>query len=439
MDNFLKINEDSFDEKPLETFFKIIQTENKKTFNVPFFEKVYSYYNKTINSRTFEELVKIIKDFIKDFSLDIKKDFSIPLNSSFGLGIKLENYIRGLQNEEEGTPNLSDLELGFLISGDKEARRLFEQGTERIVDNSKNIENELVNDIENEFGIKYLNSVISNENMNVTNSNTNDIFMYKDNVSKLTKKELNKLNKVLLELEKIFFQIDNEKLNTVKPGTQFNIKNIIKRKNGQINAKIYKKQFDEDYKKDKKKIALVLDLSGSMSGIPNINQKIMTIALNRLAKKKLVQGIVIGSKIKKGLSLNQGLIFPFDEKIILGVEANGNAEGIGYAIRNFRNELENKDHIFVFTDGQIHDLDLELIKKDMPQIYKKTFGVYVGEKTHTNKKEMKKWFNQTIIENDIVDLIKEIANIIACNNEINKNIKINIKTKKEEIQNIDIN
>jgi len=412
--DFEELKEDSNNETILMTFFKIIQTENKKFFDTPYYEEAKKFYNKTISCGSFEELLEILKDFVNKYGNDIKNDLK-ELNQNFTLETRLGELIAN-QNEEtldeEGNISCGDLELSALCEEDEEIRNEMNNNCENIIQNSIDNVKELQESFDSERGVKYLKDIESSDTSTLEFSTSKDLFDLSQKPKKLNKKEKNILDRILIDLEKMFINKDITKINSKTSSNQFNIKNVIRHKAGDFNVPIYKKSVEEEDENKDKKIALILDLSGSMNGVPHKNQRILTVALNRLAIKKCIQGYIIGSKIgRKDLVHCQIVKLPSSEDFLLTSKADGGGEGIGYSIKKAMPYLKNCDHIFIFTDGQIHDLDLKFIKTNERDIYDKTIGIYVGEREHSNER-FKEWFKNTIIEDDLLKTISKMSKII---------------------------
>lgn len=195
------------------------------------------------------------------------------------------------------------------------------------------------------------------------------------------------------------------------PTKTLNIKALGLTKSSPNTQNIYKKKEKNKHEKGKR-IVFVLDLSGSMGGYAAFSQRTIALAANELAKKSKYSIDLIGSKVLEGKSLYQAISLPYDEKDILSMEANGEAEGIGYAVSHSKRYFASKDVVIFITDGDIHD------KKVSKEFFKKyispwatSIGVFVGGHQRHNEK-MADWFDFFIKDEKVSNAVEKFVHII---------------------------
>lgn len=437
--SFEPVPEDSEDEKASTTLFKIIQTEDKEVFDVPYYEKVKNYYKKIINVKTEDEMIEIMKEWVKDFPNDVEPEnnknmaSSIsdeqsndgnnePSNSSGGNkqdGSGKEKGKNGAGNEKDEN-EVSDLELAAQLQSDPDLASEFEDGTQIVVGDAKKQLDELEEEIANTNDIKYLNPVESGNEILETSTSTK-IFQDKDyNSNKIFE---DKLARAETRLKRILKSIDIESINSTSHDKKFNIKGVVHALSGLPSAKPYKKNVEESYEETKKKVFILMDGSRSMFGLPEKNMLTFCLVANRLSQLNLFEGWIGGSKMSRnGKSYSQAFQLPIKDGYITSFEADADSEGLGAAIKTHLDYMKQSDYIFVVTDGNIHDLDLQFLKHEHVEIFDKTIGIYMGKRKHSNSVDMGKWFKKSIIKDKFEDVIEEIVEFLDPNANVNQKL-----------------
>lgn len=412
--DFEDLDADRPDEKALTTFFKIIQSENREIFDVPYYERVKDFYDRTLTADTIEKMITVLKDWIKEFPNETEPNKSQQKGMSMqGMGEPGEGSPKGAG---QSTDEMSDLEIGVAIATNEDFKDKFESDTEVVVQDAESAKQELQEELninnETSANMKHLTEVKSEQLKTLASSNVDDMF---DKNAKFNPKKIHedKIEEAKRELIKILKDMDTERINMSTPSNYFNIKGAMAFMNGDSRAKLYKSNVDEDEVYNKKKVFILIDGSSSMGGHPVKNALTLSVVLNRLSKLNLFEGYIAGSKVA-GKAINQGFELPINDGMITSFRADAGGEGIGYAIKQNVHLMNDCDYIFVITDGQIHDMDLNMLKKEHPEVYKKTVGVYMGNSRHANK-SLDKWFKFSIVNNEFIDTIKDIAKMLDPN------------------------
>lgn len=178
---------------------------------------------------------------------------------------------------------------------------------------------------------------------------------------------------------------------------------------------------------------IIVDLSGSMKGIPTKNVQKILFALNELSASYELDVKVTFSKVANGnIGLYQTVSFPINYKSLFTISADGSSEGLSNACKNsIQEDALKKDFIFFFTDGKLSEKDaLDLIKlfKNNPSLVEKSIGVYLDNIEHANIELFTTMFGSNYIacQNTVDTVLKivEIAQNGLLNNWPSKNSKI---------------
>jgi len=448
---FEEIPHDNENEKATTTLFKIIQTEDKIAFDVPYYEKVKNYYDNIVKAKNEDEIIDIMIKWEIDFPTDIEPENNKNMSQSSNDNSQEQNSSQsqnglnsGNQNENkqessdknfnEDNDKESDLELASQLQADPDYASDFEEDAQVIVGNAKNALNELENELAQKQEMKHLTPVESGSEIIETSNSTE---MFQDLSFDESKIFPEKLAKAEERLKRILQTIDIEAINSSSHDKKFNMKGVIQALSGSPNAKPYKKHIDDSYEETKKKVFILMDGSSSMSNLPQKNMLTFCMAANRLANKNLFEGWIGGSKISgKGIAISQAFSLPIKDGFITSFNCDAGAEGIGAAIIRHLDFIKTSDYVFVMTDGNIHDKDLKFLKYSHEEIYDKTIGIYMGKRKHANLPDMKQWFKMSIIEKNFEDVIEKVVELLDPNTKANLKIEEILYENNEEMQNI---
>lgn len=407
---FEDIPEDTPVERPTTTFFKIIQTENTQIFDVPYFEKVKEFYHQTIKTKNDDELISVIKKWLLDFPNEKTPEMNKGMNND-----KENKKPSSANGNQINLEDLSDLEISSLLQTDEDFTEDFENGCITVVGDMKEELNQLENELNSknsDNSIKHLIPVEASENEELETSTSNILFT-EDTPINLDKIFHNKLLDAEQRLQRILLTPENTKINSSRPDVKFNIKGAIQYKSGNAQAKPYKAMVDEEYEFNKKKVFILMDGSGSMSGLPQKNMLTFCTVVNRLSNQNLFDGFLVGSKISDDdKAISQGYKLPVKEGLITSFNCDAGGEGLGYALNLNMKEINQSDYVFVLTDGNINDMDLKFLKRKNKEAYDKTIGIYMGNSAFANREGLSEWFNKIICEKRFEDVIEKIVELL---------------------------
>jgi len=438
--DFEPIPEDKADEKALTTFFKIIQTENRNIFDVPYYERVIEYYTRSLEANTDEKMIDLLKEWIKEFPNEQEPNKDQQKNNSMSQdgepeeggspgskgkseegkdskgGKSKGKGSKGKKVEMKPISEMSDLEIAAAIASSEEFKEKFEEDIEVIIQDAESAAEQLRDELgleeDTNSSVKILGEVKCLEISTLAATDTETLFDKEAEYNPNVVYE-DKIDEAKKELKRILRDVDTERVNQTKPSNYFNIKGVLAYQQGDARSKLYKTNIDEDEIYSKKKVFQMIDTSGSMKNHPIRSALTLSVVLNRLCKEGLFEGYISGSKERRGKAIVQGFQLPVNDGMITSLKTGG-AEGLGYAINRNSHLMSQCDYVFIITDGHIHDLNLDLLKINHPEIYQKTVGIYVGDASHSSK-NMSKWFRYSIINNDFLDTVKDIAKLLDPN------------------------
>ena len=157
--------------------------------------------------------------------------------------------------------------------------------------------------------------------------------------------------------------------------------------------------------KSRRKYTIVYDCSGSMSGRPDREGKLLLLALNNLAKRGFLQGSLILSGWVHGRPGWLKYSFPVNDDVIMRIAPSHSSEGIQDALKDNLKELNDNDDVFVYTDACICDAPLDRSFFAKRKIW--PVGLYVGNEDAAS--EMERHFPQNIIRENIEDLVEKLV------------------------------
>lgn len=187
---------------------------------------------------------------------------------------------------------------------------------------------------------------------------------------------------------------------TEVPQKRLNIKGI-----ATGNEKIYKKKMDGSSLKKRKKIALIMDCSGSMIGKPMTEGKYLLQTLNGLAKSDQIDCTLILSGTDRSNAHLCG-VYPMpikNDDFFINL-STVSKEGFASTVRQTRHILSGVDYVFIYTDGCIGDIP---DKNYAHQCGIYTYGLYAGDRNMTQ--ELLKYFDCAISRDSIEEVINALV------------------------------
>ncbi len=146
----------------------------------------------------------------------------------------------------------------------------------------------------------------------------------------------------------------------------------------------------------RRRFELVVDLSGSMSGLHIDEGRILIAALSQLAREGKVEGHVILS-VGDAQFHWERFRLPMSLQSIGKISAFGGAEGLEYALHSNLDVLRGADFVCVYTDGSITDRPIDKDWLHRRGIH--TTGLYVGDERYLS--ELQKYFDRSLIRDNI--------------------------------------
>lgn len=354
----------------LDLFFWCVQKDgNKKSFDAIYnllnedlqndSQKIWNYYQRTINAKDTFEVIDIVEEWMKEM-----QDETISIGHALFKGeIDILNSPDSIIAQIKGA-----YEIETITINDLENKERSESGSLSL----KNL-----------YSIKKLSS--------------QDLLSKKIVHEDFDKKLIQKITK---EIERLF--VDNKRIvKTSNPSKRLNIRNLLLK-----NPNIYKKK-TKDTKK--KKITLVLDISGSMTG--NIEEMLILVEVfNILAKKGLVEGyLILSLSFYVEEAAYQTFKFPLKSDVLKKVITYGAVEGLAEVMKHLSKLLKPSDAVLVFTDGLFANdpLNKQFFYRNNIDLY----GVYLDYENQ-NDYNLKQYFDKEIVDSDVERLAFKIVEMI---------------------------
>jgi len=361
--------------EPLHLFFWIVQTEGDKERFERLVKKldidleaissiVWSYYLRCIVAKNTFEIIDIVDDWMNEFN---DEDLS-------GLGNLFYGEIEALNTPDS------------IIEYIKDAHEVKTISMQELNQNQ--------NDKKMSQGIETLENIHS-----ITNMTSNNLLAHSPVRASFDKKIINFVTK---EIQKLF--VENRRLiKTSVPSKRLHIRNVLLK-----NPALYKKR--KSLRDTKKKITVVLDISGSMVDVLG-EMLVLVEVLNILVKKDLMEGYLILTMSKyENMAQYQTFKFPLKPNIINHIITYPYPEGIAYVMKELVHLLRPSDAVLVFTDGIFADdpLDKAFFYRNNIDLY----GVYLKNSELDSGYNLGQYFDNEIVGDDIFELTTKLVQMI---------------------------
>lgn len=347
--------------------FVYIQKEGKIRSDIEKMQRVKEYYSEILDCEETIELFPILKRWIEEFP-ETKDDLDQLAKDGF-------------MSDDSNPLSSGDLKTTLEMQSNENAAEQMDKDSEDIIgdspykDEDKDVEIEELTEIEYDYS-----------------TNKSDVLFDKYYSLDYDKKAGDKLIPVM----KRIFKDKTTKISQSNATNRINTRNFT---NSRFD-KLYKKKIVKS--KGKKKINLMIDCSGSMSGSPIKNARTFCYMLNEFAKRNFIEGYVILTGAEGNIHQCLTRKFPIDTNDINHIIANGSAEGLKGTIDKTKKLIKNSDWTFVITDGKIGDNAVDT--KGLP-----LFGMYVGNPNSCN---LSKWFSKYIARDTLDELVQVLVNKI---------------------------
>ena len=364
-------------QKPYDTldlFYWIVQKGgNKKSFDIirknlnsdldVNADKVWQYYERTIDAKDTYEVIDIVEEWLKDFQ-----------DETLSIGI---NLFKG--------------EIDILEAPDTIITQI--KGAHEIITVT-------INDLKGKQEAKAAS--FSLQNVYAIKSLSNEKLLSKEKVRDGFDKKL--IRQITKEIEHIFLDTARV-IKTSTPSKRLNIRNLLLKK-----PNIYKKK--KSLTPKKKKIIVILDISGSMTKVMDEMLPLLEV-FNILAKKGYVEGhLVLSVSFYTTEAAYETFKFPLKDDVINKIVTYNTTEGLAEVMKHLTPLLKNNDYIFVFTDGLLADdpLNKKYFNKQKIEFY----GVYLTGVSSFGY-DLDKYFKNNIVENDLLLIAKKMVEILRVN------------------------
>lgn len=380
--------------------FAYINTENNPGFSVPKAMRVSEYYTEFCRAKDTFEVVDILvrwkKEFYDEMSPDAQRQAMENALSALAQSIREANPGAAQEPQPLSDRNLEDMEPGML--DEQELQALIDDMDASSID---------ISQVSPGMGDRRAPVKLEGSTNTIEEcSNTEDIFNPQNPPGEIFKDEY---AKTISFLRKIKSESKRE-MATRTPTAELNLRGLGMFKSNPNTAKLYKKKVT-DNKKTAKRILMVLDLSGSMDGMPIDAQRTILLACNELTRKNKDFKVDVVGSWTKGRAEYQTIRLPANSDALLSIHTGG-GEGIAHMIQKNTAFLKEKDVIVFITDGCLDSK--EVSKKHIGKHLSKntqTVGLYVGDERHYNK-EMQTWFDAMIFEESVSTAIEKLVSVI---------------------------
>jgi hypothetical protein len=211
------------------------------------------------------------------------------------------------------------------------------------------------------------------------------------------------------QIEKLF-QSESKYASTAIPSNRINVKRAARG-----DKKIYRRR--ERIKQEKKRITILLDLSGSMSmTIPDM--RLLVEVINRLVLKGVVDCTLILSA-DMAVSEFQVLQMPLHTGELERIDAHDGGEGLANTIEQNFALLKNSDYVWVFTDGFIggglkSKYHYQRRGVNMHAMYIGQNDGLLSDMMSDVEQQMKQWFDHVICKSGVEGLAEEVFTLVKC-------------------------
>lgn len=357
--------------EPLDLFYWIIQTDGDKERYDNLFNRldrdlkedvssVWKYYERTINAKNTFEVIDIVEDWMKEFQTII-----LTIGHSLLDGeIEVLNSPNSLITQSRGGVEVVNISVESL-----DAQQNKDKGPKTI---------------QNLYSISRLSSV--------------NLLSKKEVRGDFDKKLI---QKIIQKIEKLFL-VNKKYLKTSSPSKRLALRNILLN-----NPNRYRKKNVNNV--EKKKVAIILDISGSMSGIME-KMLILVEVFNILAKKGVVEGyLMLSASFYKDLANYQTFKFPLDEKVLKSIVTYGVPEGLDSVMQHLTPLLKPCDFVLVFTDGFFADdpLNKPFFKRNKIDLY----GVFL-DGISKDGHGLEQYFDKIVVDDDIEQLAYKLVEVV---------------------------
>lgn len=378
-------------DSPISIYYALIHNEGDfYEPELPHYERVVEYYNRTLRATSTEALIPVLADFIDEFNPDVDDipETGIPASGQSG-------EPKGDESGDSGQ-NDGDLSHALEVSINGELGDMDDDC--EIVSDGASDENDKKSSASDDSvdmaGVKLPANGDSEIKDNQDKSDLDHDLLLSDSVGIDAKSA----TKHAMHIKKLF-EGKIRPLYTDKPSKRFN-----KRHFGNSACKPYRRNVLSGQKR--LELTLIIDCSGSMAGLPMQNAREIVSVFNRLCLMGVFKGRVILSEEYQ--TKYPVLHLPLSDGDIGKIANTGCGEGLERCMRSNLSRLVSSDHVFVITDGRLCDGEIDKGYYQSKGIY--TVGLYANEQDVAC--DLTKWFDVGVVRSDLDSLFSAMANFM---------------------------
>ena len=215
-------------------------------------------------------------------------------------------------------------------------------------------------------------------------------------------------NALYLQIEQLFQAPCRYEASTI-PANRINVKRLARN-----DGKIFKRR--NKIRQHKKRITVILDLSGSMEGVIK-DMRLLVEVVNRLVLKDVIECTLILSQ-ELFQAEYQVLPMPLHPCVIERIGQCNGGEGLKNTMDQNLEILKRSDYVWIFTDGCIGGGLLPKTYYHRHGI--RTHAMYIGDTSHELygvildeiRQEMERWFDEIICKTDVAGLAEEVFKLV---------------------------
>ncbi|QOY53227.1 hypothetical protein [Candidatus Sulfurimonas baltica] len=344
---------------PLEIFFYILQCEHKKSdlenikniIPVHIFSMVFDYYKNVLACDSSDQIIEIMKNWYKSFPNTPKHINSLNKN-----GYLFSEEVKTFNNTEK---------FDELIEGLSNVLSTAGHNSQKNRDDKANINS-----------MKSTGSLLYDEPVAVPF-------------------DIKQRDILLSKMEKLFFTRSRNQATNI-PSKRLNIKRLTFGNEKKFRRKVAPDAY-------KKKITIILDLSGSMSLIIE-NMRLLIDVLDKMAAKNIIDATLILTETYS----YEILPMPLKNGTIEHLVPAYGGEGMHNCMSSNIDLLSSSDFVWILTDGYIDEKPLN--KEYFHKYNIITHAMYIGD--ISVKEEMGKSFDYVVCEENVTNLANMIFGMI---------------------------
>ena len=155
-----------------------------------------------------------------------------------------------------------------------------------------------------------------------------------------------------------------------------------------------------------KNVVLIVDCSGSMSGIMPDMRVVLDI-FSQLAERRHIKGYVVLSGVNYGTAMVETLPLPLSKETIGQIHGLYGSEGLNHAMEKALPLMQKADWNICLTDGMINDARIDKRFYNSKRV--RTLGIYIGDEDDS---DMSAWFDYQAVEPDVKGVVDKMLRLL---------------------------